>query len=495
MKDEPSTGGGHSRGGRLLALLIKTLFWGGLAVASLLSAGHALLHKRDPRAALGWVALCLALPGVGAVLYWLLGVNRIRTLARDWQASGRGMHGHLPECCVWVADLAAELPFRAENYAALLSLADTVTRRPLLQGNAVQPLHNGEEAYPAMLAAIGGARESIFLSTYIFDSDRTGREFVAALRGAAERGVDVRLLVDALGERYSRPTARRLLLGSGVRVARFLPPSLSERGIHLNLRNHRKLLIVDGEIGFCGGMNIGDRHLVQREDPRRVVDIHFRVAGPVVGQMQEAFLEDWQFATGEPCAEIRYPAAEAQAGAFCRGISAGPNEDFEKLAWLVIGALDCARRHVRIMTPYFIPERTLVAAINAASLRGVTVEIVLPERNNLPYVAWATRAYLWELLQYGTRIYYQPPPFVHSKLLLVDDAYALLGSANLDPRSLRLNFEFCLEVYDRRLNEALAGHFDRIRESSRLVRRSDLDARPLPIQLRDALAKLFSPYL
>ncbi len=479
----------------MLDLLLKVLLWGLLALVSLLSGGHALLHKRDPRAALGWLVLCLAVPAVGPALYWLLGVNRIRTLARDWQASGRGMHGRPPAACLWVADLASELPFRAENYAALLSLADAVTRRPLLYGNRVQPLHNGEEAYPAMLEAIAAARSSVCLSTYIFDSDATGRRFVEALRSAAARGVEIRVLVDALGERYSRPPARRLLRGSDVRIARFLPPSLSERGIHLNLRNHRKLLVIDGTIGFAGGMNIGDRHLAQREDPRRVVDIHFRLEGPVVGQMQEAFLEDWQFTTGEPAGELGYPPAVAGAEAFCRGISAGPNEDFEKLNWLVIGALDCARHHVRIMTPYFIPDRALVASINAASLRGVTVEIMLPGRNNLPYVAWATRSYLWELLQYGTRIYYQPPPFVHSKFLLVDESYALVGSANLDPRSLRLNFEFCLEAYDRRLNEVLARHFDTLRARAREVERPEVESWPLTHRLRDAFAKLFSPYL
>lgn len=479
----------------MIESILKVLFWSILATFSFYSAGHALLHKRDPRAALGWIVLCLAFPGIGAAIYWLLGVNRIRTLARYWQASGRGMHGPEPDHCLWVADMAVELPFRSENYAALLSLADAVTRRPLLQGNAIKPLHNGEEAYPAMLEAIGQARSSIYLSTYIFDSDSTGRQFIESLSAAAARGVDVRVLVDALGERYSFPPARRLLRGSDVRVARFLPPSLSERNIHLNLRNHRKVFVVDEAMGFTGGMNIGDRHLALSDNPRRVLDIHFRVEGPVVRQMREAFLEDWQFTTGEAIPEMGYLEGTAESKAFCRGISAGPNEDFEKLTWIVIGALDCARRHVRIMTPYFIPDRPLISAINAASLRGVTVEILLPGKNNLPYVAWATQAYLWELLRYGTRIYFQPPPFIHSKFLLVDDHYALIGSANLDPRSLRLNFEFNLEVYDRGLNATLARHFDDLRRQSRQTSLEEVDGRPLPLKLRDSFAKLFSPYL
>lgn len=475
--------------------MLDWLLWLVLTVAAFASAGHALLHKRDPRAALGWIVVCLVLPGGGAVLYWLLGVNRIRTRARDWQARGQGLPRLEPGVCEWSRELADALPFRRENYAALLSLSDAVTRRPLVPGNRVVPLHNGEGVYPAMLEAIGNARDSISLSTYIFDSDRTGKRFVTALARAAERGVEVRVLIDALGERYSFPTARRLLRGSKVRVARFLPPSLSGRGINLNLRNHRKVLVVDGRVGFTGGMNLGDRHLAAETANRhRVVDIHFRVEGPVIGHLHEAFWEDWGFATGERLPASAFSAATAD-GAFCRGISAGPNEDLEKISWIVIGALGCARKHIRIMTPYFIPDRALVSAINAASLRGVSVEMILPSRNNLPYVAWASRAYLWELLQYGTRIYYQPPPFVHSKLLLVDDHYALVGSANLDPRSLRLNFEFNLEVYDRELNAELGGHFDAVREGSREVSLAEVDARPLPQKLTDAFAKLFSPYL
>lgn len=476
--------------------MLDLFLWIALGVAILYSAGHSLLHKRDPRAALGWIVTCLALPGLGALLYWLLGVNRIRSRARDWQTRGEGMHWLEPAQCDWSTDLEAALPFRRENYAALLSLSDAVTRRPLLPGNRIQPLYNGEEAFPAMLRAIEEARESVHLSTYIFDADDSGKLFVAALRKAAERGVRVRVLIDALGERYSFPTARRLMRGSGIRIARFLPPSLSGRGIYFNLRNHRKLLVVDGATGFTGGMNLGDRHLAgASESSPQVVDIHFNLQGPIVGHLQEAFLEDWHFATGERFGNAPYPAPIPGGQAFCRGISAGPNEDFEKLTWIVVGALNGARKRIRIMTPYFIPDRALITAINAASLRGVEVDIILPGKNNLFYVAWASRAYHWELLEYGTRIYHQPPPFVHSKLLLVDEDYALAGSANLDPRSLRLNFEFNVEIYDRGLVEGLGRHFDDVRARSRELSLAEVDGRPLPEKLRDAFAKLFSPYL
>jgi len=474
---------------------LENLFWLLLISYGLLTALHALLYKRDPRAALGWIVTSLAVPGVGPLFYWLLGVNRIRARGRGWQEGGNGLPLRGAPVCVWSAELAASgLPFRDEWYAPYLTLADTVTRRPLLGGNAVEILVNGDAAYPVMLEAINAARQTIYLSSYIFESNTTGRRFVEALSQAVERGVEVRVLVDALGECYSRPPIGRLLTRSRVPVARFLPFSLGDRGLHFNLRNHRKLLVVDGHLGFTGGMNIGDRHLLETAADGGVRDLHFRIEGPAVGQMQDAFCEDWGFATGEHLAGSR-PPLEHYGSAMCRGISAGPNEDFEKLYWLLTGVLAVARQRVCIMTPYFIPDRQLVMALNTAVLRGVKVDLLLPERNNLPLVQWASRAYFWELLQYGVGIYLQPPPFDHSKLLLVDDLYSLVGSANLDPRSLRLNFEFNLEVYDSALNARLAAHFNACRNAARPVTQDEMDGRSLPVKMRDATAKLLSPYL
>ncbi|MEZ4483217.1 MAG: cardiolipin synthase [Syntrophotaleaceae bacterium] len=475
--------------------MLKALFLAALAILSLIAVGHVLLHKRDPRAAFGWVVVCCVLPGLGALGYWLVGINRIRTRARDWQAQLVRHGGAAAGFCSWSARQGHAVAFSDEGYGNLVSLADAVTRRPLLPGNRIAALYNGEQAFPAMLQAIAEARQAVCLASYIFDTDVTGRAFVAALKQAAERGVDVRVLVDGLGERYSLPVVRRLFKGSAVAFARFLPPSLSGRGLHFNLRNHRKLLIVDNWRGFTGGMNISDRHLAAGDRRSQALDIHFGIEGPVVGQMREAFMEDWHFATGDVAPPISCSPPLPGGTAFCRGISAGPNEDFEKLRWIILSAIGCVRRRLRIMTPYFIPDRTLVAALNAAALRGVAVDIVLPAKNNLPYVGWASRAYFAELLEHGCRIYYQPPPFVHSKLLLVDDQYALVGSANLDPRSLRLNFEFNLEIFDSSLVASLTEHVDAVCVSAQQVTQEWLDNLPLVGRLRDSFAKLFSPYL
>lgn len=473
--------------------------WGvGIAISiglSLFSACHALLFKRDPRSAFGWIGINLTVPLAGPFLYWTMGVNRIHRRARQWLESGRRLKG-------WASfperrgdeTSAVTLPLWGEHLAELRTLGDRVTKFPLLPGNSIIPLKNGDNAYPAMLAAIAGASHSVHLSTYIFDGDATGRSFTAALKSAASRGVEVRVIVDSLGEKYSRPTARKLLKDSRVKIGRFLPLS---QGGYVNLRNHRKILVVDGHTAFTGGMNIGDRHLVAgNATTAPVVDLHFMIKGPAVADLQRIFLGDWHFVTGEILNDPQlFPTLPPVGPALVRTVSDGPDKEFRRLHLIIMGALACARQRVMIMTPYFIPDRPLVYALVTTALRGVEVTLVIPAKNNLPFVHWATRAYLWELLQQGIKVCYQPPPFVHTKLLLVDGIWSLIGSANLDPRSLRLNFEMNMEVYNREFTELLEKDFNETVAASREVTLAEMDGRPLPERIRDGTAKLFSPYL
>jgi len=463
-------------------------------VAALVAAGHALLYKRDPRSALGWIVVCLGVPVAGPLFYWMLGINRIHRRAQAWLESGRRLaswHALMPRTDEPPLD---ELPPEAAHLVELRALADQVVNTPLIGGNRLEPLHNGDAAYPEMLAAIVGADSSIHLSTYIFDTDSVGREFVHHLRAAADRGVAVRVLVDGLGEKYSRPSVRRLFAGSRVRVERFLP---LRQGAYINLRSHRKILVVDGRVAFTGGMNVGGRHMVQHPVVNHpVVDCHFRVEGPVVSYLQQAFLDDWYFAAWELLeGEELFPQLPPYGPIVARAISDGPDKEHRKLHWIIMGALASARRRVCIMTPYFIPDRSLISALATAAMRGIEVMLLLPEKNNLPFVHWASRAYLWEILKHGVRVYYQPAPFVHTKLFIVDDCWCLIGSANLDPRSLRLNFEFNLEVYDEEFAGLLSRDFAVARARSREVTLAEIDARPLLERLRDSTAKLFSPYL
>jgi cardiolipin synthase len=474
--------------------LVISLVVGALAfVVSVVSAGHALLYKRDPRAALGWIATCVFFPFFGAALYFGFGINRIRTRAQRLGAPPVEVRYHLDVPPV-------EIPGVPPQLLQLERVGRSLTRELLVSGNRVTLLHDGEHAFPAMLAAIESAQHEVLLSTYIFETNETGRRFAEALARANDRGVRVRVLVDGIGALYSFPPATVLFRRSRVPARAFLPPRLFPPSFRLNLRNHRKILAVDGSVAFTGGMNIGDRHLAARiENSRRVVDLHVSVEGAAVASLRRTFAEDWHWVTGEsldvPPSRNFADRDAIRGSALCRVVADGPGEELEKLEMLYVAAIALAARRIRIMTPYFLPPRSLISALQAAALRGVDVTVVLPAKNNLPYVHWATQKMLWELLGRGVRVLLQPPPFVHTKLFAVDDDYLLLGSPNLDARSLRLNFELALEVYDRDLVAEVAGHFDRVVSRSRAVTLAEMEARPLLEKVRDALAWLASPYL
>lgn len=477
----------------LLYSVVLTL----IPVLAVASAGHALLYKRDPRSAFAWIAVCVMFPLAGPLLYFVFGINRVRTRARRLSRRfpfqldvgyERGDYGR--------AEPVVPTPNLPERWQPLARISEGVGVRPLLDGNAIEPLHNGEAAYPEMLNAIGLARHRVWLTTYIFETNRTGRRFIDALADAQRRGVDVRVLIDGLGELYSWPWAGTLLRRRGVPVTRFMRPAVWPPSLHLNLRNHRKLLVIDGREAYVGGMNLGDRHLVEDTgNPHRVVDLHFRLAGPVVTQVATIFAEDWQFASGQTLDPEPPEPIGAPGTAICRAFSDGPNEDLGRLATVLAGAVNAARERIDVMTPYFIPPPDLNSALQSAALRGVRVRILLPERSNLPYVHWATQNLLWELLQFGVEIRYQPPPFVHSKLFVVDGHYAVIGSANFDPRSLRLNFELAVEIFGQDEAARLQAHCDEVARGSRAVTLDEVDARPLPVRARDAVCWLFSPYL
>ncbi len=456
------------------------------------TAVHALLFKRDPKGAFGWIAVCLLAPVAGPILYVFFGLNRARSRASRIVPQALGANLERGEL---IADPPALPDHIADDYRPLAGIGQSLSRHKLLDGNRAEALINGEQAYPPMLRAIDSASNTIYLSTYILDAGDTGDAFVQALSTAARRGLQVCVLVDGFGDYYSLPRASRRLKRVGVQVRRFLPPRLFPPSLSINMRNHHKLLIVDNRLGFTGGMNIGDRHLVDDPNNRRPTrDLHFCLEGPVVSQLSAEFLRTWALAGGQP-PKHELPPPQPAGDLWCRTITDGPDEDLDRLTMLLIAALAQARRSARIMTPYFLPTRELIGALQAAALRGIEVDVILPERNNLPYVHYATRNMLWEVLIRGIRVWYQPPPFNHGKLLIIDDEYCQIGSANWDPRSLRLNFELQVEIYGQQFAADIIDHFDRVRDSSRPVSLAEVDGRSLPARFRDACCWLFSPYL
>jgi cardiolipin synthase len=459
--------------------------------ACLLASGHALLHKRDTRAATIWIGVIWTLPALGPLLYLALGVNRIRR-----HALKLGVHKTfsrpVPE------NLGEPEHDGAEHLKHIARVVSRVVTQPLTAGNKIEQLVNGDEAFPAMLAAIESAKKSVTLCTYIFDNDASGKQFVAALERAVQRGVAVRVLIDSAGARYSWPPITHALHHAKIPFAKFLPASIFTpwHVATINLRNHRKSLVVDGQTAFTGGINIRHGNVLADQPKHPVQDLQFRVVGPAVTQLQEAFANDWAFTTEEILdGDLWFPKLFQRGNVIARVITDGPDADFDKLRLTLLAALAEAQTSVKILTPYFLPDNALITALNLAALRGVRVDIILPAKNNLPFVHWASRALWWQVLERGCHVWLTPPPFDHSKLMIVDSHWVLLGSANWDARSLRLNFELNVEGYGRGFAQEMDKVIEKKLSAAREVTLAEVDGRSLPAKLRDAVARLFSPYL
>jgi cardiolipin synthase len=431
---------------------------------------------------------------VGAVLYYLFGINRI---ARKAKRLKRMRQSRRFDEAKTRPHQPVILPADAVHLASLDRLVHTLTGAPLLPGNNLTPMRSGTEAYAEMLAAIDGATRSVAMSTYIFDNDAAGKRFVDALGRAVTRGVSVRVMIDDVGARYSWPrSAVGPLRNAGVQVTRFLPQLLPWHFTYANLRNHRKILVVDGTTGFTGGMNIRAGHDPSLHPKHPIADLHTRLEGPVVDHLRRTFAADWEFCTGEVLTgDEWFPALLDRGPMLARGIRGGPDEKYERIRAVCLGGLAAARESVRIVTPYFLPDVALIAGLDVAALRGVTLDIVLPSHNNLRLVQWACMAQLAQVLEHGCRVWYAPPPFDHTKLMIVDRAWVLLGSSNWDPRSMRLNFEFDVECYDPALAAALDDQIGLTIGQSRPVSTAAVNGRSLPVKLRDGVARLFVPYL
>ena len=452
---------------------------------------HVLLRKRDIGGSIGWIGIAWLAPVLGSLLYLVFGINRVTRRAHRLRAR-RPWHGSTGR--------PQALTERTDHLAPLDRTARRLTRRPAEGGNRVTLLRNGDEAYPAMIAAIGQARISIALSSYIFRADSAGIAMIEALAAAHDRGVTVRVLIDGVGSGYFRAGAYRRLKRDGVPVARFLHSKLPWRMPFINLRTHKKILCIDGQLGFTGGLNIADENLVAHALPigdrpdHLVRDTHFRIEGPVVAQLIDAFAEDWVFTTGEALAgDVWFPPPEPVGALVARVITSGPDQDLEKIEYLMLQAIGCAEHSIRIMTPYFLPDDRMLTALGLAAMRGVRVDIIVPQKSDHRVVDWAFRAQIGPLAATGAKIWRSPPPFEHSKLMTVDGIWCLIGSSNWDMRSFRLNFELNMEIYD----PDLAAELDQfmIRAQRRRLSARRLVKRAFAWRLRDAAARLMLPYL
>ena len=452
-----------------------------VAIASAVTI-HVLLYKRNVGAAVSWIGIAWLSPFLGGLLYAIMGINRVKRRAQR-------LRRH--RLAVSPADEKA-LADPSNPMTPLEFAIGRLTGLPCEPGNRVEVLRNGDQAYPRMLAAIAAAEKSVGLMSYIFRADKAGEAFHQALIQAQRRGVEVRVLIDGVGGGYFWSGTYNHLSRAGVPVARFLHSYFPLSMPFVNLRNHRKLMVIDGRLAFTGGINIGAENIRADNPPHIVLDTHFQLEGPIVAQLTDTFADDWLFTTGEKLMiDNWFPPLEQAGAVTARVVTSGPDEDMEQIEFVALHAISCARKSIRVVTPYFLPPEPLTMSLGLAALRGIKVDIVLPEHSNHVVLDWARRIPLRSLIEAGCRIWLMPAPFDHSKLMVVDDSWTLIGSANWDTRSFRLNFELNVELHD----PDFACTVGTVAPTMKRLTLGDLDGDPLPIRLRNSAARLLQPYL
>lgn len=464
------------------------------------AAIHATMTKEEVRAAIGWVGVIVLSPIIGAVLYAIAGINRMRRTSLSLRRDALISEADLDELESFDADAELVISGFGQRFAALQTLGDRVARSPLATGNTIDMIETGDDCYAAMKAEIDAAERSVLLETYIFDRDRIGLRIADALIAAARRGVEVRVLIDAVGARYSVPSILGHLSDGGVSVAVFNGNVIiGLRLPYANLRTHRKILIVDGRVALTGGMNIREGFTREVAGEKFARDTHFLVTGPVVADLFDVAAEDWRFTTDEELTgdEWRIAAPEREPGdpVFMRVVASGPDRRIETNHKMLMGAFSVARKSIRIMSPYFLPDRELISALATAARRGVDVDIVVPAVNNLVLVDRAMTAQFDQIVSNYCRIWRSSGAFSHSKLLSIDGAWSYVGSSNLDPRSLRLNFEIDLEVLNEGFAAEIDEHIDEVIKSASPVTLNALRSRSFAVRLLDKILWLGSPYL
>jgi len=434
---------------------------------------RVLVQRRESAATLAWVLLILAVPLLGALLYLLIGTQRLRR-RRVRRARAREL----------LTASGATLRARLSAYNLEKNAADALPQANIARdfcvdtetttvGNEVAVFHDGEQAFQALCDAVSAAKKYIHLEYYIFQDDRTGRHLLSLLTERARAGVEVRLLTDAVGSWGLRRRTTEALRQAGGHFAEFLPVALFSKPFQLNLRNHRKIVVIDGQTAFIGGMNIGDEYRGLDPAIGHWRDTQARVCGPAALRLQEIFAEDWHFSTGERCNGERFLITPDQPGSvLVEVIESGPDRTAEAIYRRLFVAITRANHRVWLTTPYFIPDRAILMALATAAERGVDVRLLLPGWSDHRFVLYAGRAHYEELLDVGVKIFEYGPGMLHAKTMVVDDLWTTIGSANMDRRSFHLNWEANLVMLDRGINAAMADRFVQDSASAVLIPRS-----------------------
>jgi len=468
-----------------------------LAAIPLAMIPLVVLRRKEPSSTIAWILTLLFLPALGVILYLLFGRDRVHWPARRKRQAdtlvGAAVAARAPHAGLDLPTRQAPMTaFERQIFAVSAKFSGTATSA----GNRVEVLSQGDEVYERLGAAIDAAEHHVHAEFYLIRRDETGAWFRDRLAAAAQRGVQVRMLCDGYGCLALGPGWWRSLKKAGGRVGTFLPMR-SMLLQPVNLRNHRKIVVVDGKVAFAGGVNVGNEYRGRMPRIGAWRDTHYVVHGPAASGLQRVFLQDWFFATGEAVDPVAYfpEHGQSQGEATVAIVPSGPDTATEAIHRVFFAAIAGARQRVRITTPYFVPDTAMVVALQVAAMRGVDVQIILPRRSNHAVTFHAGRSFYQGLLAAGVHIHEYDPGMIHAKTMVVDGTTILMGSANMDMRSFRLNFEVHALIHDEATASELETCF--ARDLSRTVEVT-LEAwlqRPLRVRIAEGWGRFLSPLL
>ena len=472
-----------------------------LAVLDAVALVHAVTRHLGVASTLAWIFFIFFLPGFGPLAYFLLASPRVRTTRRRKRLAGEAVRAAIRRN-LGVHPLPAEVDQSSPLARSVLFLGTRLTGLPPRSGNRLELLLDNQAAFRSKAEAIRGAERSVWAEYYIVEDDETGRGFLADLADRARAGCDVRLLYDAVGSSDIPEEGLAELRAAGGKAEAFLPLNPLRRRWSAHLRNHRKLLVVDERIGFTGGMNVGDEYAGGGSRSARSGakarrpwhDAHLRVEGPAVFDLATVFAEDWTFAAEDRLVPASIPLP-VPGGSVVAVLPSGPDQTANANAHTYFSALSGALERCWLTTPYFIPDEPAARALANAALRGIDVRVLVPAESDVPLAQAAGRFFYGSLLRAGVRIFEYQPSVLHAKTVVVDGAWALVGSANFDFRSFTLNFELGAVVFDRAFAALLEERFVRDLADSREVTLAAVERRGFLQRARLGLARLLAPLL
>ena len=474
-------------------LSLQWLYWTVVVLYTLTAlfiVGVIISENRNPLKSLAWITVLVLLPVVGIVLYIFFGRN-----IKNKHMISRRRNRQLRSLSLQA--LQVSLPGDlSDTSRQQIRMARNIADAPYYPGNEATIYTGGAEKFDALIADILSAREYVHLQYYIFNDDNTGRRVAEALMDRARAGVKVRVIYDHIGSLHTSSAFFRRMQREGVEIYPFFKVAFPWLATRINWRNHRKVCVIDGRVGYIGGMNVADRYVEKRADGRVWRDTHLRITGPAIAALQYSFAIDWNFMRKELLTEQAavMPRAGAE-GVGMQMLTCGPTSRWSEVAFAFFKAIGNARHRIFIQTPYFLPTEALLKALQSAALSKVDVRVMIPTRSDSVILTAASKSYVSECLDAGIKIYLYDGGMLHSKTLIVDDEFCSVGSTNFDFRSFEHNFEGNLFIYSRDFNRELSATFHADMRQSRRVQRSEWRRRPLTQKIVESVVRLLSPVL